>query len=417
MEENARYSVGVDVGTNTVRAVMARHEKDGGLTVVGYGEAPSEGIRRGRVKELSAPTAPIISCLRAIEGMSGIEVTNAIININGLHIASTKVDGMVTVGGADNIVSEEDVERITDAAIAGKMPRNREILMLVPYEYILDGQGGIREPLGMHGMRLDIRANVISALGPDYDNMRKLFQNDDVNVAVSIVEPNVTAAARAVLTSRQMENGVAVVDMGGATTGVAIYDEGELQFVGVVPIGSNDITNDLATVLMTVPEVAEEIKLRFASASFGQNDKDVVIKRGREEYKFSRQDVDEVVEARLEEIFEGVRKMLKLAGYDRRLPEGVVLVGGGSKLRDVADYARKQMEVAVRLGQVEGIQGVSEEVMKPEYAAVIGLVKMGAMEPMNIPSDSGEKKRKKKTKSKQKKSSGGWFSDFLKNFS
>ena len=415
MEENARYAVGVDIGTNTVRAVMGKFGKDGSVSVVGYGEAPSEGIRRGRVKELSTPPKAIDACLKAVEAMSGINVNSATVGINGSHIGSTKIDGMIAVGVADHEIDADDLRRIEETAIAGKIPANRETLALVPYEYILDGQGGIREPLGMHGARLEIRANVISALTPDCDNMRKIFENDVAQVGVHFLEPTVTAAARSILTSRQMENGVGVVDMGGSTTGVAIYDEGELQFVGVVPIGSNDVTNDLATVLKTVPEVAEEIKVRFATGRFGETDKDIVIKRGRDEYKFSRKEVDEVVEARLEEIFDGVRKMLKAAGYDKSLPEGLVLVGGGSKLRDIDKYASEQVELAVRLGKPEGILGVSEEVMKPEYAAAVGLMMIDATDEMETISGDSEKKSKKTKKSKDA-SGESWLQRILKNF-
>ena len=411
MEEKARYAVGVDVGTSTTRAVMGKISHDGKISVVGYGEVPSEGLRRGIVKELMSPPRVIDMCLRAVEGMSGIEVNDATVNVNGSHIGSTKVDGMIAVGVADHEIDNDDINRISDAAIAGKIPANREILSLVPYEYILDGQGGIREPFGMHGARLELRANVISALTPDCENIRKVC--DAGNLRTRALEPSVLAAARAVITNAQKENGVGLLDMGSATTGVAIFDEGELQFIGVVPIGSNDITNDLATVLKTVPEIAEEIKVRFATAKFGGSDKDIVIKRGREEHRFDRKEVDEVVEARLEEIFEGVRKLLKHAGYDKRLPEGLVLVGGGSKLRDIEIYARDQVELAVRSAKPENVLGVSEEIMKPEYATAIGLMyadaecqESDAVQGVEI--YSGGKKLKSKGE--------GFFAKLLKKF-
>jgi len=411
MEEKARVAVGVDVGTSTTRAVMGKIGHDGKITVVGYGEVPSEGLRRGIVKELMSPPRVIDTCLRAVEGMSGIEANIATININGSHIGSTKVDGMIAVGVADHEIDNEDINRIAEAAIAGKIPANREILSLVPYEYILDGQGGIKEPFGMHGSRLELRANVISALAPDCDNIHKACEASDIRVRA--LEPSAIAAARAVITNAQKENGVGLVDMGSATTGVAIYDEGELQFTGVVPIGSNDITNDLATVLKTVPEIAEEIKLRFASAKFGGSDKDIVIKRGRDEFRFKREEVDEVVEARLEEIFEGVRKLLRHAGYDKRLPEGLVLVGGGSRLRDIEVYAREQVELAVRLGRPEGLLGVSEDIMRPEFAAAIGLMFADA-EIQDTNPGFGEMlpgaKKMKKSKNE------GFFSKLLKKF-
>ena len=411
MEEKARYAIGVDVGTSTTRAVMGKIGHDGKISVVGYGEVPSEGLRRGIVKELMSPPRVIDTCLRAVEGMSGIEVNDATVNVNGSHIGSTKVDGMIAVGVADHEIDNDDINRISDAAIAGKIPANREILSLVPYEYILDGQGGIREPFGMHGARLELRANVISALTPDCENVRKVC--DAGNLRARALEPSVLAAARSVITNAQKENGVGILDMGSATTGVAVFDEGELQFTGVVPIGSNDITNDLATVLKTVPEIAEEIKVRFATAKFGSSDKDIVIKRGREEHRFDRKEVDEVVEARLEEIFEGVRKLLKHAGYDKRLPEGLVLVGGGSKLRDIEVYARDQVELAVRLAKPENVLGVSEEIMKPEYATAIGLMYADAE---YQESDAAQGIDIYSSGKKQKSKGEGFFAKLLKKF-
>ena len=398
MEEKARFAVGLDIGTNTTRAVVGSIDRDGKISVIGYGESPTEGMRRGIVKELMSPPKAIDVSLAAAEGMSGYHIEAATVNINGSHIGSVKVDGMVAVGVGDHEIDNQDIDRIIDTAIAGKVPANREILALVPYEYILDGQGGIREPLGMHGSRLEIRANVISAMTPDCDNVQKICEA--AKMQVRVLEPSAMAASRAVITNRQKENGVGVVDMGGATTSLAIYDEGELQFTGVVPFGGNDITNDLATVLKTVPDVAEEIKMRFASGKFGETDKDIVIKRGRDEYTFKRKEVDEVVEARLEEIFEGVRNLLKAAGYDKRLPEGLVLVGGASKLRDIDVYAREQVELAVRLAKPEDVLGLGEDIKKPEWSTAVGLMmadaehQMASMQGGRSLNADGKKSRK-----------------------
>jgi len=410
MEDKARFAVGIDVGTNFVRTVLGT-VKGEEVSVIGYGEVPIEGMRRGIVKELVPPAKAIDECLAKVEGMSGVKVDRAMVGINGAHIGSTKIDGMIAVGVADHEINEDDIVRIADTAIAGKVPANRETLALVPYEYILDGQGGIREPLGMHGARLELRANVVSALAPDCENMRKVCESAQLEPHGPF-EPTSVAAARAVTNSAQRENGVGVVDMGGATTSVAIYDEGELQFVGVIPIGSNDITKDLATVLATIPDVAEEIKVRFVSAIHGETDKDIVVKRGREEFRFKRKDVEEVVEARLEEIFEDVRKMLKVAGYDRRLPEGLVLCGGGAKLRNIETFVRKQVELAVRVAKPSGIVGVSEDILKPEYAAAIGLM-LGDNERLSIDGLDSDKRGKKKIK---KAKEGGVFSKFRKLF-
>lgn len=410
MEDKARFAVGIDVGTNVVRTVLGT-VKGEEVSVIGYGEVPAEGMRRGVVKELVPPAKAIDECLAKVEGMSGVKVDRANVGINGTHIGSTKIDGMIAVGVADHEINEDDVVRIADTAIAGKIPANRETLALVPYEYILDGQGGIHEPLGMHGARLELRANVVSALTPDCENLRKVCNSAAIEPHGPF-EPTVVAAARAITNSAQRENGVGVVDMGGATTSVAIFDEGELQFVGVIPIGGNDVTKDLATVLATIPDVAEEIKVRFVSAVKGETEKDIVIKRGREEFRFKRKDVEEVVEARLEEIFENIRKMLQYAGYDRRLPEGLVLCGGGAKLRNIDLFARKQVELAVRIAKPSGVIGVSEDILKPEYAAAIGLM-LGDNERSGIDNLDGGARSPKKAK---KKKEGSFFSRIAKLF-
>lgn len=411
MDDKARFAVGIDVGTNFVRTVLGT-VKGEEVSVIGYGEVPSEGMRRGIVKELVPPAKAIDECLSKVEGMSGVKVDSATIGINGTHIASTKVDGMIAVGVAEHEIDEDDVIRIADTSVAGKVPANRETLALVPYEYILDGQGGIHEPLGMHGARLELKANIVSALIPDCENLRKVCQSAAVEPHGPF-EPNAIAAARAVTNSAQRENGIGIVDMGGATTSLAIFDEGELQFVGTIPLGGNDVTKDLATVLATVPDIAEEIKIRFASPVKGENEKPIIVKRGREEYHFKRKEVDEVVEARLEEIFEAVRKMLQIAGYDRRLPEGLVLCGGAAKMRGLDVFARKQVELAVRIAQPGGIIGVSEDILKPEFATAIGLM-LGDNERSGLDFNVGGHARKEKKSKKNKK--GGFFARFFKAF-
>jgi cell division protein FtsA len=201
--------------------------------------------------------------------------------------------------------------------------------------------------------------------------------------------PTTVAAARAVLTERQKENGVAVVDFGAATTGIAIYEEGDLQYTGVIPIGSNNITNDLAIVLAIEPELAEEIKTRFITGDF-DTEKSVAIKIGTKntERTFDRKEVEDVVKARLTEIFEEVRKKLKAAKYDQRLPEGIILVGAGAKMRDIEKFAKGVLEAAVKVGIPTGLNGVSEAVQKPEYAVAVGLALLAAEDNATTASDT-----------------------------
>ncbi|MBR2659476.1 cell division protein FtsA [Candidatus Saccharibacteria bacterium] len=405
MEENLRYVAGLDVGTENVRAVVATVGRDGSVSVVGYNEGPNAGMRKGVVANLTGPAESIDRMLGEVERMSGFEVNSAYVSINGAHVMSVKAEGMIAVGAEDHEISEDDLARVEGAAVTGRVPANRDILDVLPLSYTLDGQKGIKDPLGMTGARLELVASVISALSPNSLNLRKATEGAKVEAEKLV--PSVVAAARAVLSEKQMENGVAVVDLGAATTSVAIFEEGDLQYVGVLPVGSNNITNDLAIVLEIDTEIAEDIKRRFATRST-EEDAEVVVRRGREEMTFSRAEISEIIEARLAEIFDGVRKELKTAKYDRRLPEGVVLVGGGARLKGVADFAKNALEASIKIGAPSGLGGVAEAIAKPEYAAAVGLVLMAARD--------NNRGTIRTHKEKKKSSSGGMLKKIFKKF-
>jgi len=252
----------------------------------------------------------------------------------------------------------------------------------------------------MSGARLEIRANVISALTPNCEHLRKATEHAEVHADRLV--PAVVAAARAVLTEKQKENGVAVIDMGSATTSVAVYEEGDLQYVGVVPAGSNNITNDLAILLAIDPEMAEEIKTRFVTGDFDSEKSPVIkigAKEGKVERNFDRKEVDAVVKARLEEIFEEIRKKLKSAKYDQRLPEGIILTGGGARMRDIELFAKKALEASVKIGIPQNLTGVSEAIERPEFATAVGLAIMAAEDQAyNLSSKKSQKKSKKSPK-------------------
>ena len=384
MDNDNRFVTGLDVGTENVRAVIATVGKDGGVAIVGYNEGKSAGMRKGIPANLAGPAGAIDKMLGEAERMGGYDVRSAYVSINGSQILSTKTEGMIAVGTAEHEINDDDLDRVEDVAVSGRIPANRDVLDVVPLEYALDGQGGIKDPLGMSGARLEMRANVISALTPNCENLKKATATADVQAQRLI--PSAVAAARAVLTDRQKENGVAVVDFGATTTAVAVYEEGDLQYVGVVPAGSNNVTNDLAIVLAIDPDIAEEIKTRFVTGDFDTEKSPVikikVAKDGKEgkERTFDRKEVDEVVRARLEEIFGEIRKKLKSARYDQRLPEGIVLVGGGAKMRDIDLFAKKALEASVKIGVPLGLGGVADAVAKPEYATAVGLALIAAEE-------------------------------------
>lgn len=377
MQESSQYAVGLDIGTTKVRTVVAHIDSSTGVpTIVGIGQAANTGMRKGVIVNLQGPGHAIDTALGEAERMSGYQVNGASLTVNGSHILTTHADGMVAVGGVDHTITAEDLDRIKDVATMGKIPANREILDVIPHAYKLDGQDNIKDPVGMTGTRLEIDAHVVSALTPYILNIEKAAES--AQVAPHAVVPSAMAAAKAVLTEQQLENGVAVIDLGGATTSIAVYEEGDLQYVGVVPIGAHSITNDLAIGLKTDPEIAEEVKVKHADALGQTQSEGVSVKHGSEVVTFKTEDINEIVEARLEEIFEGVQLHLKKAGRAGKLPSGVVLVGGGSKLKHITDYAKETLGLASRLGQPDGFGGVADDLDKAEFATAIGLMLIDA---------------------------------------
>lgn len=373
MQENSKYAVGLDIGTTTVRCVVAHIDGTTGTpTIVGVGSAPNSGMRKGTVVTLSGPAQAIDDALGEAERMSGYQVDAATISINGTHIVSTHTNGMIAVGAADHEITRDDLIRIEEVATLGKVPANREILDVVPHSYRLDGQDNIKDPLGMTGTRLEIDAHVVSALTPHLVNVQKAADTAKVHPK-SIVVAGV-AAAKAVLSEQQLENGVALVDIGGTTTNIAIYEEGDLQYAAVLPIGGVNITNDLAIGLKTDPEIAEIVKVEHATAVNRHENSGVSLKHGGQMYTFDTRDIDEIVEARLEEIFDAVQRELKRAGRAGKLPSGVVLTGGTAQLKDIVSYAKESLGLAARIGKTSGYGGVADNIEKPQFATAVGLM-------------------------------------------
>lgn len=373
MQEQSRYAVGIDIGTTTVRCVVGHIDSTTGAPkIVGVGQSANSGMRKGVVSHLTGPAAAIDAALAEAERMSGHQVDGATLSINGSHIVSTKSDGMIAVGTQDHEVTADDLARIEEVATTGKVPLNREVLEIVPHAYRLDGQDNIKDPIGMSGTRLEIHANIISGLVPHITNVQKAAEL--VKVESRQVVPAVLASAQAVLNESQMENGVAVIDLGGATTGVAVFEEGDLQYVAVVPFGGVNVTNDIAIGLKVDPEIAEQVKLAHARLTNNSASEKVEITYEKTKYSFNRHEVDEIVEARYEEIFEAVAKELKKAGCAGKLPSGVVLTGGGAHVQGIVEFAKAQLEVAAKIGMPTGYAGVSEEAERPEFAAAVGLM-------------------------------------------
>lgn len=377
MQENSRYAVGIDIGTTTIRCVVGHIDPTTGTpTIVGVGQSPNSGMRKGTVVTLAGPAHAIDEALGEAERMSGYEVNEATISVNGSHIVSTKADGMIAVGMANHEINDEDLARLEEVATTGKVPANREILEVVPFNYTLDGQGGIKDPVGMSGTRLEISANVVSAMGPYVANLQKATEM--ATVAPNNVVPSVMAAAKAVVNESQIENGVAVIDIGGTTTSVAVFEEGDLQYVSVLSMGGANITNDLAIGLKADPEIAEKVKVAHASAVPRKESEGLSVKHEKEIFSYKTSDIDEIVEARLEEIFEAVNKELKKAGRAGQLPSGVILTGGTARMKGIAEYAKTQLGLSARVGKPTGFGGVADHLDEPQFAAAVGLMLIDA---------------------------------------
>jgi cell division protein FtsA len=373
MQEISRYAVGIDIGTTMVRCVVGHIDATtGSPTIVGVGEVPNSGMRKGVVAHLNGPAQAIDNALGEAERMSGYQVDAASISINGSHILSTKADGMIAVGAMDHEIIGEDIDRIEEVATIGKVPANREIIEVVPHSYRLDGQDNIKDPIGMTGTRLEINANVVSVLVPHLANLQKTAEI--AKVVPHAIVPSVLAASRAVLGEQQIENGVAVVDVGGSTTSLAIFEEGDLQYVAVIPFGGVTITNDLAIGLKTDPEVAEKVKIAHGSAVAHKASEEVSVKHDKETFTFSTDDIDEIIEARLDEIFDAITKELKKAGKAGQLPSGIVITGGTANLKGIAEYTKEKLGLAARVGKSAGYGGVVEHIDEPQFATAVGLM-------------------------------------------
>jgi cell division protein FtsA len=375
MQETMRFAVGIDIGTTRVRCVIGHLDgSNPAPTIVGVGTAPNNGLRKGVVVNIVNTAQAIDHALDEAERMSGHQVNAASININGSHIMAMSSKGVIAVNSQNPEITEDDLARAQEAATVVQLPANREILQVTPRSYQLDGQENIKDPLGMSGVRLEVDAHVITALGPHVKNLLKSL--DMTQTAVDHVMVSGLAAAKAVLSPQQMENGVAVVDLGGTTTSIVVFEEGDLQHVAILPMGGVNVTNDLAIGLRTDLDVAEAVKLEHASATPAGKDapKKIEFKQGTDTHEFETKDLDMIVGARLDEIFELIDKELSSIDRSGKLPGGIVLTGGGANMRNLADYAKHKLRLPVRIAHMQGFTGVSDRVMHPEFATALGLM-------------------------------------------
>jgi len=372
--------VGLDIGTSfTKMAIGKRLREDKTPSIIALGVSPSEGVRRGVVTDIQDVTRSINQVLEYTSKMIEEDVKEICISINGAHIKSYLTSDKIAISRGDGNVTEEDVNRVLTNANPGPSSQNKEILSIIPKTYNLDEETGIKNPVGMNGIRLEVEALVVENTSSSMKNLEKCI--DNLGLKIQSQEIGIIASAQSVLTKKQKDLGVAVIDLGAGTTSIVVYEEGHLIHIGVIPIGANHITNDLAIGLRTSIEVAEKVKLKYGTAlekTLGENTKlkiDLSKIDSAEEGVFPLPYIASIIEARSKEIFELITKELKKIERDGLLPAGVVLVGGGSNLKAIVDLAKKELKLPVKIGIPQGVEGSIADVDNPIYANLVGLIK------------------------------------------
>ena len=357
-----RIFTGLDIGSSEVKMVIIQKAvNEEGFHILAQSREFSSGIRRGVVINIEEMSDIIVSCAKKAQEQSGKKINGVYVNINGIHIFLTASHGLVSVSRADRKVSREDIDRVIQAAQTFSLPSNKEILEVFPKEYIVDGERGIKDPLGLQGVRLEAEVLAFGCFSPYFKNLTEAVFAAGLQIDRVIVAPLVSA--RAVLTPREKELGVAVLDIGSSTTNLAVFEEDNLIHAAILPLGSFNITKDIAILLKIDIDTAERVKIEFGSCVYkGTNKKEKI--KGEflsDQLLVSKKNLTDIIEARVTEIFEQVNKELKKVYRQGLLPAGVVLTGGGAKLPKIVELAKKELKVPCRIGFPQGFFPAQED--------------------------------------------------------
>jgi len=366
----------IDVGTTKVCTLVAEPTEEAELRIVGVGISPSRGLRKGVVLDVEQATQAIAESVEKAEKVSGYSIDSAFVGVSGSHIMGVNSRGIAAISRGERMIVQDDISRAMDAAQAIAIPPSRELLHAIPRGYIVDEQDGVRNPLGLRGFRLEVEAHIITGATASIHNLVECVQNAGVHVHNLIVQP--LAAGEAVLTDPEKDLGVALVDIGGGTTDMAIFIDGSVWHTVVLPVGGNHLTHDLAVGLRTPFVVAEALKTKYGHAIPGSMEPDAVIDAtsfGDSSHKaVSRVQLAEIINVRVEEILELILREIKRSGYDGLLPAGVVLSGGTAELAGIKQLANDTLGLPVRIGTPLGLEGLVESVRDPAYACTVGLL-------------------------------------------
>src|SRR5580692_7733400 len=369
--------VGLDIGTTKVCAVVGEVAEDG-ITILGVGTVPCRGLRKGIVSNIDWTVRSIKEAIESAQTMAGVEIRTVYCGVAGSHIRSQGSDGVAAIAGGE--VTRADVERVLEGARAIPVDADRQILHVLPREYVVDAQDGIRDPVGMSGVRLGAHVNLVTAATSCVQNVIRCAERCGLTVADVVLEA--LGSAEATLSEDEKEIGVAVIDVGGGTTDILLYVDGGIAHTSVIPVGGNNITSDVAAGLRTPMAEADRLK-RLSGCALGRmvaDDEEIEVPGvgGHMPRKTARRVLSDIIEPRVEEIFAVVRKRIEDTGLLEQLSAGVVLTGGAVLLQGMCEFAEEILGMPVRMGMPTGIKGITQLVHGPEYAAGVGLVKFGA---------------------------------------
>lgn len=372
--------VGLDIGTTKVCTIVAEIEEQGRINIIGVGNSLSVGIRKGVVVDIDSAAQAIADSVEKARAMSGFDIVRVVVGVTGEHVASLNSRGVIAITHANREITEDDVARVHDQSRVIVLPPDREIIHAIPRSYSIDGQGGIRFPVGMSGTRLEVETHIVTGAVTFLQNVAKCVHKAGLEIEATVLEP--IATAEAVLLPDEKNLGVCIADIGGGTTDIAIFVDGDIYFSSAIPVGGSHVTNDISVGLRASRDESERIKLTEAAAMGSLIDADdvfEVVSLGSDEARLlPRRILAEIVEPRMQELFSLVKQEILKSGYYNLLPAGIVLSGGGSQLTGAAELCQIVTGMPTRVGSPRNVGGVADTLHTPVYATAVGLVQYGS---------------------------------------
>jgi cell division protein FtsA len=411
-----RTIVGIDVGTTKVCTIVAQVQDSGRANILGVGLTPSKGLDKGVVVNIDDAVNAIATSVEKAERLSGYRIGTAFVGVAGRHISSLNSRGVVAVARSDHEITRNDIARAVEAAQSVAIPTQREVIHVIPRAYVVDGHEGIRDPIGMSGFRLEVETHIVTGEVMAIQNLIKSVQKAGVEIDDLVLQP--LASGEAVLTADDKDRGVVLVDIGGGTTDIAVFVQGGIWHTSVIPVGGNHFTNDIVLVQQTPPNTAEYLKLKYGSAVAEEptdQASDIIEAEGfapGERQQISRNLLNQIIQARAEEVIELIYNEVRRSGYEGLLPAGIVLTGGSSQLPRFDELMRDMLGIPVRIGAPTELTGLSDSIDTPPYATGVGLLRWGArhgLAMLNSPSAAADRNGWGSAYERFK----GWLREFL----